>query len=225
MLQDKGIRIGIDFDNTIACYDNLFSRVAKSLGLLDENFEGDKRLVRDALHALPEGDFKWQRLQGKIYGDFILEATSFPGFTDFLNTCKRYPSIEIVVISHKTQFGHFDEKKIDLRDAARNWLFQQGLVDGEGALIKASNVYFESTQEEKLARIKNLECTHFIDDLFEILESPLFPRSTERILFQPRYITDLPMLVDDEPKTIVRAGYKIEHHSNWNTIKNAFFTR
>ncbi|MEO8039521.1 MAG: haloacid dehalogenase-like hydrolase, partial [Betaproteobacteria bacterium] len=46
-------------------------------------------------------------------------------------------------------------------------------------------VFFELTKGEKLARIGTLGCTHFIDDLPEILLASGFPPGTARILFDP----------------------------------------
>ena len=41
------------------------------------------------------------------------------------------------------------------------------------------------TKEEKLARIAHEACTHFIDDLPEILDHPLFPSNVAKLLFAP----------------------------------------
>jgi hypothetical protein len=39
--------------------------------------------------------------------------------------------------------------------------------------------------EAKLARVAAVGCTHFIDDLPELLTHPLFPAQVRRILFDP----------------------------------------
>jgi hypothetical protein len=49
--------------------------------------------------------------------------------------------------------------------------------------LATSNVYFESTRAEKLVRIAALDCSHFIDDLEEVLDDPGFPQGVRRILF------------------------------------------
>ena len=49
---------------------------------------------------------------------------------------------------------------------------QQGFFDPKGLNLKRENVYFESTREEKVARIGFLKCTHFIDDLEETFDEP-----------------------------------------------------
>ena len=41
------------------------------------------------------------------------------------------------------------------------------------------------SKEEKIARVANIGCDYFIDDLPEILLMPGFPKKTKRILFDP----------------------------------------
>ena len=57
-------RIGLDFDNTIICYDNVFLSSAKERGLLRSDFSGAKQQVRDAIRMLPDGEIAWQTLPG-----------------------------------------------------------------------------------------------------------------------------------------------------------------
>jgi hypothetical protein len=45
----SGVRIGIDFDNTIICYDTVFAAVARQRGLVPEGWDGLKSEVRDYL--------------------------------------------------------------------------------------------------------------------------------------------------------------------------------
>lgn len=192
------MRIGIDFDNTIICYDDVFCNLAKSWQLLGQNWQGTKQQVRDTIRALPDGDTVWQRLQGKAYGEFIHQATLFAGFKEFISACNAIPNIELFIVSHKTEFGHFDEKRISLRDASRAWLREQGFFGEDSPRIPETNVFFETTREEKIERIKALQCTHFIDDLPEVLDHPMFPSDTKRFLFS---------------ETL-----------NWNDIKHAIFS-
>ncbi len=44
-------------------------------------------------------------------------------------------------------------------------------------------MFFEATRSDKLARIAGLKCSHFIDDLEEVLTDPNFPSGVTRILF------------------------------------------
>jgi hypothetical protein len=176
----SGLRIGIDFDNTIIAYDRVFCAAAKHGGLLDDGFVGGKQAVRDAIRLLPDGELAWQRLQGQVYGKGIAGATIIPGFEAFLRRC-RAEGCSVAIVSHKTEYGHYDPDRINLRQAAREWMTAKGLLDGEFG-IPSANVFFEGTRADKLARIAALSCTHFIDDLEEVLADPAFPPKVERIL-------------------------------------------
>ena len=46
------MRIGVDFDNTIACYDGVFHAAALERGLIPASVATDKTSVRDYLRAL-----------------------------------------------------------------------------------------------------------------------------------------------------------------------------
>lgn len=216
------MRVGIDFDNTIACYDNVFCELARSWQLVNPCFDGNKRELRDLIFTQIDGELIWQRLQGKAYGEWIDRADSFQGFTEFLTKCRHDPDVELFIVSHKTTFGHFDEKKINLQDAARRWLHTQGFIHQNGNAIKEDNVFFELTRENKIHRIHALQCTHFIDDLIEILDSPLFPMNTQRILFQPACFDQSQN--NEQNKSPSRIGSPWQNHSNWTSIKNALFS-
>jgi len=175
------LHIGIDFDNTIIGYDEVFCIEAKRGGLIDRDFVGCKQAVRDAIRLLPEGELAWQRLQGQVYGKGIAGAIVMPGVEMFLRRCKAEGCM-VSVVSHKTEFGHYDPECVNLRKAALDWMRANGLL-GDAPGIPAANIYFESTRAEKLRRIGSLALTHFIDDLKEVLGDPDFPPKVKRILF------------------------------------------
>jgi hypothetical protein len=179
----SALRIGIDFDNTIAGYDAPFCVVARELGLVPAGFVGTKQAVRSAVRLLDDGERHWQRLQGQVYGARMDGATLFDGVITFLETCRRRSDTEVFIISHKTQYGHFDEAQVDLRAAARRWLTLQGFFDLARCGLTPDRVFFETTRAEKIARIGAVACTHFIDDLEEVLDDPAFPADVSRILF------------------------------------------
>ena len=176
------MRIGIDFDNTLIDYDRVFVEAARERGLLPGDFSGSKRLVRDAIRLMPDGEVIWQRLQGFVYGAGISGAVPMPGSREFLRRCGR-ERVSVSVVSHKTQFGHYDPLRVDLREAARHWMAAQGFFDGDLGGIPANQVFFEDDRAKKLARIAALDCTHFVDDLEEIFADPRFPAGVQRILF------------------------------------------
>jgi len=50
------MRIGIDFDNTIACYDGVFHAAALERGLIPSELGRDKNSVRDYLNGAGRND-------------------------------------------------------------------------------------------------------------------------------------------------------------------------
>jgi hypothetical protein len=176
--------IGVDFDNTIACYDQVFCKVAQTLGLLECDFSLSKSQVKQSLLESAAGDLSWQKLQGQVYGKYMHLATMYPGFMEFLFLAK-LQGHKVVIVSHKSEFGHFDEKKIPLRQAATEWM-QDSNIEGLDTLeLNREDIFFASTRELKIVKIRELKCDYFIDDLVEVLDEPLFPNNTKKILFDP----------------------------------------
>ena len=167
-MTDSIKKIGIDLDNTIISYDDVFQLAANKFGLLDNNNCLSKESLRNQIRNQKNGEKKWQKLQGYVYGEGINEAALFPGVYRFLWRCKER-KIDVEIVSHKTEFGHFDSKKISLRDSATNFLINHGLLDNKNPLIK--KVTYKNSKKEKIDYIKqnNYEC--FIDDLEEIIFS------------------------------------------------------
>ncbi|WP_246509999.1 hypothetical protein [Bradyrhizobium glycinis] len=176
------MRIGIDFDNTIICYDKVFAAAARQRGLVPEGWDGLKTDVRDFLRSRAGGELAWQGLQGFVYGKGIGGAEINPGVREFLAACRK-AGASVHIVSHKTQFGHQDPDRVDLREAARGWLKSAGLIDTADAAISAGNVYFEDTLAAKVERLASLQLDVFIDDLVDVFEQPHFPRATRSILF------------------------------------------
>ena len=189
-----GLRIGLDFDNTIITYDDVFLSTARERGLVGADFTGRKQAIRDAIRLLPDGELSWQKLQGQVYGKGLAQASMFEGVDAFLRRC-RLNKVPVVIVSHKTEFGHHDPDRVNLRDAARDWMTAHGFFHANGFGIAPDAVYFEATRQDKLARIAQLECTHFIDDLEEVLSDPAFPPGVERILFTEGRPASAPYIV------------------------------
>jgi hypothetical protein len=181
-LMKPAVRLGIDFDNTLVTYDEVFRATAASWGQIGMGMSARKQAIRDHLRRLPDGELTWQRLQGHVYGKGIAEAKMFAGVDSFLRRC-REQECPVLIVSHKTEFGHHDPDRVNLRQAALDWMSAQGFFRDSGYGIPVENVYFEGTRAEKLARIGALGCSHFIDDLEEVLTDPQFPPAVSRILF------------------------------------------
>jgi hypothetical protein len=178
----SGVRIGIDFDNTIICYDRVFVAAASRRGLIPDGWVGLKSDVRDHLRSQPHGELAWQRLQGWVYGKGIVHADIFPGVLDFLTAC-RQAGYRVYIVSHKTCFAHLDPDRTDLRLAARNWMQAAGLIGGPRSPLAIDDVFFEDTRVAKVDRIASLGLDVFIDDLVEVFEQPHFPQQIRAILF------------------------------------------
>ena len=175
------MRIGIDFDNTIAGYDGLFARLAVQTGILSVAPCG-KRAVRDAVRALPGGEIAWRRLQALAYGAYMGDAVLITGVAEFLTACRRI-GLTVAIVSHKTRHAAEDPERVNLHAAARQWLKAKGFFDPAGFGLDPEQVYFETSRADKILRITQLGCSHFIDDLEEVFAEPAFPAATQAILF------------------------------------------
>jgi hypothetical protein len=153
------MRIGIDFDNTIACYDGVFYAAAVERGLIPVALPTDKTSVRNYLRTIGRED-DWTELQGYVYG------------------------ARMDLVSHKTRTP-YRGPAYDLHQAAREFLTARGLNDPQLGGILPERVFFELTMAEKVARIASLDLDAFIDDLPEVLADTEFPRGCRAILFDP----------------------------------------
>jgi len=174
--------IGVDFDNTIVRYDDVFGRVALDLGLVPPGAATSKTAVRDHLRSIGEED-RWTELQGVIYGPRMTDAAMFPGVAEFFARCRR-ARLPVAIVSHRTRFPYRGPRH-DLHAAARRFLARHAFHEGTGIGLPVDRVFFEETKEGKLDRIAAVGCTTFIDDLPELLADPRFPAGVRRILFDP----------------------------------------
>lgn len=174
-------KIGIDFDNTIVIYDNVFYRYAVENFNMPEDILPQKSAIRDYFWNYPGGWDHWVELQGLVYGKKIVEAEIAPGFINFFHECVMN-NLDISIISHKTEYSKRGSKT-NLRDAAKYWLNIKGFFDEQGPSIRPEQVFFESTRESKIKRIVSEQCTHFIDDLPEVLNEPSFPLDCVKMLY------------------------------------------
>ncbi len=170
------IRLGIDFDNTIVDYDDLFRETAKAFA---HEFRSKEEL-RYHVRTLPDGETTWQQIQAEVYGERVSEAKSVEGFDAFVRRCDAL-SVPIFVVSHKTNFAA-QNSDVNLRKAALEWMESQGFFDDPEAGLARSRVFFEDSRKSKISRIQDLRCTHFIDDLREVFLEEKFPEGIVKIL-------------------------------------------
>ncbi len=184
MMQFSRLIIGVDFDNTIVDYDDLMYNIAFKWGLIDANIGKNKKLIRDAIRRLPEGETHWQRLQVMSYGHKMQEARLMENVKEFFSLCKK-GGIPVRIVSHKTEYPNIGMADINLREVAMTWIESQGFFTPNDIGLEKVHVFFESTRACKIERIKTLKVTHFIDDLEETFNEPTFPTDVEKILFAP----------------------------------------
>jgi len=205
------MRIGIDFDNTIACYDGVFHAAALERQLIPTDLPSDKTSVRDHLRSLGR-DADFTELQGYVYGSRMQLVNVFPGFVETLRTL-RAKGHDVFIVSHKTRTP-FAGPAYDLHAAAREFLNVRAIVGDNDGQIPAQNVFFELTKEEKVARIAALGCDVFVDDLPEILAMDGYPAGLRAILFDP----------DNHYADGVWRGRTFERHRSWREIGAAIDT-
>ncbi len=161
--------------------------------------------MRDYIRRLPDGEKRWTKLQGLVYTRHMGEARPAAGVEIFLAAC-RAGGARVSIISHKTVYPAIGPR-LSLRQAARRWIRERGFLSGHG--LKAADVVFVGTLREKLAEIARRGCTHFIDDLTEVLTHPDFPGGVERILYAPG--------------AEVTAPPGIVHGRGWRALSRRFF--
>jgi FMN phosphatase YigB (HAD superfamily) len=172
--------IGLDFDNTIVCYDQLFHRLAVERGLVSPQVATVKQAVRDALWATGQAD-EWTELQGIAYGPRIVDAEPFPGVLAFLRR-SREAGVQVAIVSHKSRHP-FRGEPHDLHAAAHAFLELHGFYEARDTGLSPDRVFLELTLPEKLTRVGSLGCTAFVDDLPELLAEPAFPLGVRKVLF------------------------------------------
>jgi hypothetical protein len=199
------MRIGIDFDNTIACYDGVFHAAAVERGLIPPDLARDKNSVRDHLNGRGHKD-DFTELQGYVYGARMDLVSPYPGFADFIGVAQG-AGHELFIVSHKTRHPILGPKH-DMHAAARGFLVDHGLIGEGAARIDPARVFFELSKEEKVTRAVSLRCDMFIDDLPEILAMPGFPDRMRRILFDP----------DHQFAGSHDGGGRLDRRSSWTAI-------
>ena len=172
--------LGLDFDNTLVRYDKLFHQLALEKGLIKKSLPTDKTAIRDYLRSQGQ-DEQFTLLQGEVYGLRILEAEPAEGMLKALGELQQR-GIPMVVVSHKTRTP-YKGPAYDLHQAAWSWLEQQGFFAFDGLGWSRDQVFFEESKESKVAKIEAQGCSHYVDDLPEILQ--MLSSSIKTILYDP----------------------------------------
>ena len=199
------MHIGIDLDNTIIDYQNQFAERAFSLGFIDIIETLTKDAVKRNVKEQQDGEIKWGILQADVYSEGINKAILMDGFTHFVNACRKR-GVTLSVVSHKSRSNVHDPSKRNLQKPAINWLQNHCFFRQDGLGFNRDQIYFTETIDDKIARIKKINCTHFVDDLYKVLMHPKFPESTKKIL----YFND----------TLYKDNFIVDYIGNWCSVKN-----
>lgn len=174
------MRIGLDLDNTIVCYDRCFHTLAVERCRMPSSVPPKKNAVRQFLREAGR-EPEWTELQGVAYGTGMEKAEAFSGALEFVRDALAC-GVQIRIISHRTKHPIVGDET-DLHESALGWLQRAEFV-GRGVL-RNEDVFFETTKEAKLARIAEQRCGVFLDDLPELLMADSFPPEVEGWLFAP----------------------------------------
>jgi len=195
LLEKPNIHIGVDFDHTIVDYQNIFTERAASLGYIDSSKKMTKDDVKKIIKELEDGESKWGMLQSEVYSNGIRNAVIMKGFLEFVKACQKC-RISLSIISHKTKSNPFDPLSRDLQKPALNWMVEHQFFEKKIFAFSRKQIIFTETIEDKIEKIKNLNCSHFIDDLLKVLLHPLFPKSIRKILYLDRSLQENYLNVD-----------------------------
>lgn len=160
---------GLDLDNTVIDY----SLSAKKFALSNE-IEGVESVIqlREFFRESSE-HYAWSQAQEWIYTEGLLFAQVKVGVVELISQLKSF-NIPLYIISHKTKVSI---NGIDLWGPANSWLVKH-LGNFFDSLPE--NVFFEETRKKKLIRISDLNISHFVDDLQEVLLEPEFPSNVRK---------------------------------------------
>ncbi len=149
------MKIALDLDNTLINYGDLFAKGCHLEGLnipSSLSKEEIKNFIQESNnHQWPED---WIRVQGRVYGELILEAKVDPNILELLK------NEDVEIVSHKTLISICG--RYELQSMAKKWLEINGLSG-----VRTS--FFEDISL-KIDYINN-ECFDLIiDDLEEVLK-------------------------------------------------------
>jgi len=173
--------IGLDFDNTIVCYDQAIATLSEELFDLPATVARTKLGLRDYLRA-ENREPEWTAFQGELYGPGMKYAEAFAGAKNIMMQLKA-SGHGLVIISHRSRYPYAGER-YDLHKSAREWI-ANNLINEIAVPLTDKDISFHETRSEKIAQISKSKCAVFLDDLPEVLEDVDFPKNTHRILFSP----------------------------------------
>lgn len=181
------MKLGFDFDNTIVCYDRAIRLLAEEMFKLPDEIPRTKDGLRSFLRS-EDREEEWTLFQGELYGPGMRYAQPFNGAVKTLQQLDN-AGHELTIISHRSKWPYAGER-YDLHEAAQVWVAKH-LNEADLFTKCETEVLFLESKSEKIAKIAELGCSVFLDDLPEVLDNPEFPTSTTGVLFSP-YCGEIP---------------------------------
>ena len=188
--------IGLDFDNTIVNYDLVIAKLIENI----PDYPKGRVKTKEGIKSFLKGkglDDKWTEMQGMIYGPGMKDALPYSGAIEILKNLEQL-GYDLRIVSHRSRYPYLG-KRYDLHSYARQWIEEflspNQLFVGD---TQAQNVTFHETKEEKIQKIRDLDCKLFVDDLSSVLQHKLFPETTRKVLFKCADVESNLSKYDDE---------------------------
>lgn len=176
--------VGLDFDNTIVCYDKAIARLADELLSLPSDLPKTKVALRDFLRRTKR-ESEWTLFQGTLYGPGMAYAEPFKLVFETIKILKDMGH-SFCVVSHRS-LRPYAGPSYDLHASARDWIEERLVKSG---FIESTLIHFHETRDQKIASVDSLGCEVFLDDLPEVLGDEHFPKTCQAILFDPNGVHD-----------------------------------
>ena len=138
--------------------------------------------MRTLLQKVDDSGYRWQIAQEWLYTDGLSYAKPTHGIIELCEYLRKR-NFELFIVSHKTTHTPTYCGYKELRSVATNWITSGDL---SYYFANTANIYFESSRDLKIGRIKSLDLHYFVDDLVQIFQDPNYPRSIVSFLLSTK---------------------------------------
>ena len=129
------ILIGLDFDNTIIRYDELFYKVALEKRIIPPTLSIQKNSIKDYLIKKGQEN-EWTLIQGEVYGNRITEALPFEGMFKALKILQSNGFFTVLI--SQNSFCFLNQLAIFLKNiGSKNEPFAFGGIDDTRFSVRA----------------------------------------------------------------------------------------
>ena len=184
---------GFDLDNTLIDYSGAVKEYCKIKRM---NTCANIILLREQLGKNEESDYEWQLAQSWLYTEGLQFAQPAVGSFDLCSYLIQ-EGYQLYIVSHKTFYTPDFCGRVPLRDLATNWIKKSTIAN---YFEETNQIYYESTRDLKVKRIRELSLDYFVDDLEEVFTEPKFPVNTKCFLINKIY--------SQNPKVLCVATFK-----------------